>query len=306
MGVPVAKDETEPQSGGFKTDLRAGTVGLPGILMQGVATIAPAFAILASFVFTVSLAGIVTPWAYLLAGGVLLLVAITSSQLAKELPSAGRLVHVDRPGAEPAGRVLRRLDLLHLAAPGGRHDVRLPGQDRARAGAQGPVRHHDPVVAVGDRDRRVRDVPELPRHRHLREDAADHRRAGDRDHGRARALGPGRPGAGRLQPRAAEPRQLRRRAGHVPRGGVQHLRLQRLGGDGAARRGEQEPAALHRARHDRLGDHPRRLLRVRELELPGRHRRGRRRRDPGRDPPSRCSRSPRACGATRGCCCCSR
>ena len=57
--------------------------------MQGVATIAPAFAILASFVFTVSLAGIVTPWAYLLAGAVLLLMAITSSQLAKELPSAG-------------------------------------------------------------------------------------------------------------------------------------------------------------------------------------------------------------------------
>ena len=41
--------------------------------MQGVATIAPSFAILASFVFTVSLAGIVTPWAYLLAGSVLLL-----------------------------------------------------------------------------------------------------------------------------------------------------------------------------------------------------------------------------------------
>jgi amino acid transporter len=74
---------------GFKTDLQAGAVGLPGVVMQGVATIAPAFAILASFAFTVSLAGIVTPWAYLLAGAVLLLMAITSSQLAKEIPSAG-------------------------------------------------------------------------------------------------------------------------------------------------------------------------------------------------------------------------
>src|SRR3982750_4853905 len=81
--------ESRPQARGFRTDLQAGAVGLPGILMQGVATIAPAFAILASFVFTVSLAGIVTPWAYGLAGAVLLLVAITSSQLAKELPSAG-------------------------------------------------------------------------------------------------------------------------------------------------------------------------------------------------------------------------
>ena len=80
MGVIPAKSavESPPQAGGFRTDLRAGAVGLPGILMQGVATIAPAFAILASFVFTVSLAGIVTPWAYLLAGLVLLLMAITS------------------------------------------------------------------------------------------------------------------------------------------------------------------------------------------------------------------------------------
>ena len=91
MGVVPAKGpvESPTQAGTFKTDLREGAVGLPGILMQGVATIAPAFAILASFVFTVSLAGIVTPWAYLLAGAVLLLMAITSSQLAKELPSAG-------------------------------------------------------------------------------------------------------------------------------------------------------------------------------------------------------------------------
>jgi amino acid transporter len=77
-----------PPAGGFRTDLQAGAVGLPGVLMQGVATIAPSFAILASFVFTVTLAGIVTPWAYLLAGLVLLLMAITASQLAKELPSA--------------------------------------------------------------------------------------------------------------------------------------------------------------------------------------------------------------------------
>jgi amino acid transporter len=90
MGVipPNGGVESRPQTGGFRTDLQAGAVGLPGILMQGVATIAPAFAILASFVFTVSLAGIVTPLAYLLAGLVLLLMAITSSQLAKELPSA--------------------------------------------------------------------------------------------------------------------------------------------------------------------------------------------------------------------------
>jgi amino acid transporter len=90
MGVipPNPEVGSRPQADGFRTDLQAGAVGLPGVLMQGVATIAPAFAILASFVFTVSLAGIVTPLVYLLAGLVLLLMAITSSQLAKELPSA--------------------------------------------------------------------------------------------------------------------------------------------------------------------------------------------------------------------------
>lgn len=90
MGVKGGQVQSQAQPlGTFKTDLREGAVSLPGVLMQGVATIAPAFAILASFVFTVSLAGIVTPWAYLLAGVVLLLMAITSSQLAKEIPSAG-------------------------------------------------------------------------------------------------------------------------------------------------------------------------------------------------------------------------
>jgi amino acid transporter len=89
MGVEGQVQSQAQRRGGFKTDLKEDAVGLPGVLMQGIATIAPAFAILASFVFTVSLAGIVTPWAYLLAGSVLLLVAITSSQLAKEIPSAG-------------------------------------------------------------------------------------------------------------------------------------------------------------------------------------------------------------------------
>jgi amino acid transporter len=71
------------------TDLQRNAVGLPGVVMQGVATIAPAFAILASFVFTVSLAGITAPLAYLIAGIGMLLVAVSVSQLAKAFPSAG-------------------------------------------------------------------------------------------------------------------------------------------------------------------------------------------------------------------------
>ena len=41
-----------------ETELRHDSVGLLGVLMQGIATIAPAFAILSTFVFTVGLAGL--------------------------------------------------------------------------------------------------------------------------------------------------------------------------------------------------------------------------------------------------------
>ena len=74
---------------GIGTDLREGAVGLPGVLMQNIATIAPAFAILASFVFIVGFAGIVTPWAYAFGGALLALQALSAAQLAKVFPSAG-------------------------------------------------------------------------------------------------------------------------------------------------------------------------------------------------------------------------
>jgi amino acid transporter len=74
---------------GIKTDLRENAMGLPGVLMQGIATIAPAFSILAAFVFTVSLAGLVTPWAYLIAAVILAVQAVSTAQVAKEFPSAG-------------------------------------------------------------------------------------------------------------------------------------------------------------------------------------------------------------------------
>jgi len=57
--------------------------------MQGVTSIAPAYSILASFVSTVILAGIVSPWAFLIGGLILILEAVNASQLAKQIPSAG-------------------------------------------------------------------------------------------------------------------------------------------------------------------------------------------------------------------------
>jgi amino acid transporter len=85
----VATNTGQSGQTGIRTELREGAVGLPGVLMQGIATIAPAFAILASFVFIVGFAGIVTPWAYLFGGALLALQALSAAQLAKQFPSAG-------------------------------------------------------------------------------------------------------------------------------------------------------------------------------------------------------------------------
>jgi amino acid transporter len=76
--------EVEQQS-----QLRVNSVGLMGVLMQGIATIAPAFAILSTFVFTVGLAGLAAPVAYLVAGVMLLPLALSVNELARAFPSAG-------------------------------------------------------------------------------------------------------------------------------------------------------------------------------------------------------------------------
>jgi len=85
----VAVEAGEASEGTVRTELRENAVGLPGMLMQGIATIAPAFAILATFVFIVTYAGVVTPWAYLFGGALLMLQALSAAQLAKVFPSAG-------------------------------------------------------------------------------------------------------------------------------------------------------------------------------------------------------------------------
>ncbi len=81
---------SSPQSSGsLKSELATGSVGLLGVLMQGIATIAPAFAIVSTLVFTVGKAGVTAPLAYLLAGAMLLPLAVSVNQLARAFPSAG-------------------------------------------------------------------------------------------------------------------------------------------------------------------------------------------------------------------------
>ena len=85
----MAVEAGQSSEGTVRTELRENAVGLPGMLMQGIATIAPSFAILASFVIIVSWAGVVTPWAYLFGGALLMLQALSAAQLARVFPSAG-------------------------------------------------------------------------------------------------------------------------------------------------------------------------------------------------------------------------
>src|SRR5260370_27376679 len=84
-----ASASTPMDERGVRTELAENSIGLLGVLMQGIATIAPAFAIVSTFVFTVGLAGLAAPLAYLLAGASLLPVAVSVNQLAKAFPSAG-------------------------------------------------------------------------------------------------------------------------------------------------------------------------------------------------------------------------
>ncbi len=88
-GTVANRISTEQARAGVRSELAQNTLGLWGVLMQGIATIAPAFAIVSTFVFTVNLAGLAAPVAYLLAGAMLLPQAVSVNQLAKAFPSAG-------------------------------------------------------------------------------------------------------------------------------------------------------------------------------------------------------------------------
>jgi amino acid transporter len=76
-------------SRGIRSGLKTGTLPLYQVVMQGVATIAPAFAIISTFQFAVSEAGLAAPIVYVIAFALVFMIATTIGQLAKELPSAG-------------------------------------------------------------------------------------------------------------------------------------------------------------------------------------------------------------------------
>jgi amino acid transporter len=72
-----------------ETELKAGALGLPSVVMQGITTIAPAIAILYSFQFIVGLAGLAAPWVYVAAMVIVIMTAVSLVALARAFPSAG-------------------------------------------------------------------------------------------------------------------------------------------------------------------------------------------------------------------------
>jgi len=73
----------------YKHHLNAGSVGLPGVLMQSVAQISPTLGIFYTIAFNTNQAGIAAPLTYLVAFVVCTALAVTIGGLARNLPSAG-------------------------------------------------------------------------------------------------------------------------------------------------------------------------------------------------------------------------
>ena len=73
----------------IETDLRAGALGFPEVLMQGITHIAPAVGLVLTIQFVASVAGLTTPLAFLCGFLIVLTLGIALTQLARRLPSAG-------------------------------------------------------------------------------------------------------------------------------------------------------------------------------------------------------------------------
>jgi amino acid transporter len=86
MGTHALPDEP---GAGVETELRAGALKLPSVLMQGVTHIAPAVGMVLSLQFITSLAGVTAALAYLVSFVIIVTLGVSLTQLAKHLPSAG-------------------------------------------------------------------------------------------------------------------------------------------------------------------------------------------------------------------------
>lgn len=111
----------DPTRTELRSDLSSGALSLPAVVMQGIAHIAPAIAILFTIQFNTSLAGIASPLSYLIAFVIVLVLGIVLTQLAKEFPSAGGYyTYVSRTVHPRVGFIVAWLFVLYspaVAAP---------------------------------------------------------------------------------------------------------------------------------------------------------------------------------------------
>ena len=89
---------------GSEAKLKAGAVGLPGVVMQAVGHIGPTAGVITSLVFITSVAGVTSPIAFLIGGVICLGVAVCLTQLAK----LGQIRKAERGyAAKPEARMPR-------------------------------------------------------------------------------------------------------------------------------------------------------------------------------------------------------
>ena len=86
MNSPTLEPSTNTP---VETGLRAGALGFPEVLMQGITHIAPAVGLVLTIQFVASVAGVTTPLAFLCGFLIVLTLGIALTQLARHLPSAG-------------------------------------------------------------------------------------------------------------------------------------------------------------------------------------------------------------------------
>jgi amino acid transporter len=96
------------------TQLRAGALKFPAVLMQGITHIAPAIGLVLSIQYITSLSGVVSPFAYAIAVLIVLALGISLAQLARHLPSAGGYyTYISRTVHPRAGFLTAWLYLLY-------------------------------------------------------------------------------------------------------------------------------------------------------------------------------------------------
>lgn len=86
---PQSPPDIRPVAPVTQSDLRRGSVGLAGVLMQSVAQISPTLGIFYTIAFNTNQAGVTAPLTYLAAFVVCLIIAVPMTGLARHLPSAG-------------------------------------------------------------------------------------------------------------------------------------------------------------------------------------------------------------------------